>query len=94
MAQLNKAQHKNLMKALRLANATTGEEREAHMNKIQKMILKYGLVVPDDHLMSESERHKDYKESIAYSAKQHGLVRIPFYKRAWKAIRRFFVKYF
>ena len=79
---------------MRLANATTGEEHEAHMRAIEKMILKYNLVVPDNRLITEKEKHADYTDSLRYAMESKGAVRRTRLQRIIRAIKRFFVKYF
>ena len=66
MAKLNQQQIKNLQKRIRLAKATTGKEHDAHMEAINEMILKYGLIVPDDRLIDENHI-ADYDEVIKKS---------------------------
>lgn len=54
-------QARNLAKKLRLARATTGHEQAKHYQDIEKMIRKYGIVIPD---MQEVDFQKTVVESI------------------------------
>lgn len=61
---LNQKQAKNLAKKLRLARATTGSEQYKHYSDIERMIKKYGLVIPEFEEIDLKQQTIDSVDSV------------------------------
>lgn len=47
MASITAKKAKNIAKELRLARATEGSESEKHFNNVDRLVEKYGIIIPD-----------------------------------------------
>lgn len=66
VVKINKKQAQNIARELRLARATTEEESEKHFNNVDRLVEKYGIIIPNE---VQRQRFDDMADSFAYGMK-------------------------